>query len=553
MRTLSLGRETEVVFDEGRSVAAQYQLVPVNEMRTCVTINFQIEPDFPAELQNRSYSGAEGAAARELVEDTDLDPRHVLDTTSFAALGPPVCLPSGLLIAGTHRSLVLRRTVVGDIRRWADYQRCLRAPGGILAFAGIALDGVPPDAALVRVLTEVRSNAEWSQLNALSDEPLSKSFDPLSRAIRAARRLTDDAPSLVYLRNEVRASKSDRPVGQVLSSESGYQFVRHLIRDGVLHRNRLPEANTWTHSRLAATLRREVVDLLYARTLGTMNVVRYLKNFPSVARIVEPALLTLATATGDNAAWLRQTVRDALQYHFDAGLVVDAKADDIPVSMFGSFVARPSSEALEICGWISRVRRASLLGPVLEFLARTTPPILPTPDPLPSFEMFPEMVVVPPIPPRALYDLALFRTVCHETFGAAAPTFLPRTATGLQALLTAFPSQTRERQRVFTQSVLPVRVIERTHKMLTPPVALRRARGRPMLPVDGIVRAVALLRHARVPERHYHRFWRRFPAAWACGTWTTFVSRRREWTRAESSPWDQLCTLLDDASQAAPG
>ncbi len=552
MEQLRKGRDTEVVFDERQpSVKAQYWLVPVGEMRSSVTTTLLKDANFPAELQNRSYVFAEGAAARELVEGTVLDPRHVLDTTAFAALGPPVCLPNGVVIAGTHRSLVLRRAEAFYKERWQKYQQALQAPE-ILAFAGISIDALPPDAALVRVLTEDRSDAQWSRLNALSDEPLSKSFDPLSRAVRAARQLRDNSRSLEFLRKALQTSTSAQPLTQVLNSKTGYEFVRLLLTDGVLHRHRLPEATTWMHGRVAAALRREIVELLHARTLGTIAVVRYLKNIPEAAHVVEPALLTLATATGVNATWLREAVCEAIQYHFDGGFVMHAETKREPLGLMPSFHKRPREEVAEICGWLSRAQDTSLLAPVREFLNRTSRPIPPPPDPLPNGELFPELLSAPLGAPNAADECAMFQAICHETFGAAALTALPRTAEGLRYLLTDIRNLTRKRQGTFTLALLPDRVVERARALLTPEAKEKRARGRPMLPVDNIVRAVALLRRAGVPERHYHRFWRRFPVTFSCGAWTTFVSRRRAWMRAEPSVWEQLCTLLDEASQAAP-
>lgn len=228
-----------------------YALVSATDIMPSHHWNSQIaNPNYPAYLQGRAYSGQFGRPASAHLATQVLDPAHVLDLTQFPWGGPPICTASGTVVVGNHRAILLQRAALSsvdrDVKAYDAYHSELldwAAERG-LDRSSISATDRP---VLVRVLDERSWAADWHvtddasrdaflcKLNLLSDRPPTKAYDVASGGIALAA-------SLLYAHGAVRRDALDAlsrlfagsSLHKGLSGARAYDLVRLLTQWGAL-------------------------------------------------------------------------------------------------------------------------------------------------------------------------------------------------------------------------------------------------------------------------------------------------------------------------------
>lgn len=524
---LVFGMATVVHFATGDSVGATYALTPADWLIPSHVIGrggMVRNPLFNGQLQGRLYDGRVARAARELVLGTSLDPHHVLDPTQFAGLGPPVCLPDGQVIAGNHRALVVLHAIKTFDDAFGPYQSELGVMCSRLGFDAAAAARIASETlVLVRVVEEVtaegknRSVDEWARLNARSDEPLSKAFDPLTSSMRAAKHLSRTSKAMEFLRQHAGA----RGIAAFLGSDRGYEFALRLMREGVIPLFRSLELRQRHRSRLRASIRHELLEMLYVRAIGDSHLSEQLTESPQLERRIAPALPDLAVGAEGWVDWFRSQLRKALreQLHGNSPSVIDSDSDQLNLSFNPS--PAPSEEVRAIDEFLRSKRGTEFADHVRKFR-----------DAILRDD-------------RGNEDPSYYADVCIDIFGK--PSALPNAqfARGLLSRLALLSKTPKERQVAVGNGLLSPAQLDELEHSLDEPVAIEGTRGRRPISPRGILLALALLRRFRVAERRYHRYWRELPPAWNCGSWSTFIKRRAAWSVGSPSVWGQLVARLD--------
>lgn len=245
LKRARLGDPTLILFgsrveESGRfAIAEARDLVPSHQWD-----GLQPDSRYPSSMQGRGYSGRFGKTAGEIVALQVLDPLYVLDLTQFAWGGPPICLPSGIVVAGNHRAILLQAAALREDARhtsaYAAYRQILFSKASYWGIDARAIDELKKPV-LVRVLDAAsaaatdESGAAAVRLNVLSDRPPTKAYDPLSDGFAMAMSLRDargrvSAEAVSFLCDII----GDAPLSTALRHRRGYGLLPELTRFGVV-------------------------------------------------------------------------------------------------------------------------------------------------------------------------------------------------------------------------------------------------------------------------------------------------------------------------------
>jgi hypothetical protein len=527
-RTPVLGRATKVIFQTGSAVGAHYAVVSTEWIRTSHRWSggsLIPNPEFDQQLQGRSYGGRAGRAAEEIVSSMILDPDHVLDPTRFAAIGPPVCLPDGQVVAGNHRALVIKRQSGGgsdEIARTEYAARIFARAHEFGVDAARIQDIATRQRMLVRIV-DADAEVDWARMNSFSDEPLSKSFDLLSASARLAIRLRSDSSALEFMRR----FRKGRTISDFLGSDRGLMFARRLIDDGVIHAFHGPRLAQKRRKRLRPLVRRELLEMLTFRALGNRRVAEALWADSKLERLIRGGLPILAVSDASNVVWLRARLCEALERHLELDTTLFQEGASRQGLLFEDELPPLSREALSIGAFLRKANRASFELAVSDFVRRST---------VSSDADVPGDMFDSPPP-----DLT---TICFEIFGGSGTASVRARARSLEDQLIWIRGRSLEKQEMIRAELIDREVLDSLLEMLSWPPRRVRSRGRPLVPPVGALYAVALLRSFSVPERHFHRHWKLLPKSWECGSWSTFAHRRARWTRGDDAPWPKVMEIL---------
>ncbi len=527
LKILAAGGRIEVIFASSHAVEAHYAVADLESVVSSHVIvggSCQWHPDFDRRLQHRVYGGRFGREAERLIVHMPLDARHVLDPTHFAGLGPPVCRPDGQVVAGNHRTLVMTQASPPIWDPTSEYFMLAASRAALFGFSPEVLDAaLRRRGVLVRLASQDRDVEDWAQLNDLSDQPLSKSFDPMSASYGAARRLREDSRALVYLRDYI----GTQSVPEFLGSECGLPFAKLLVAEGVIPSMRLPEIENKFSGRLNPSVCREIIAMIAARALGNIRIAETLSRSVKLSRLITPSLMALATSPGENCVWFRDRLGEAIQEHLDD----DARTfGDIRPEQYDIFTINrcpPPDESRAIAGFFRAGDSKAFSLAVQQFLERTRPI---------EADLFTPKECVSPAPD--------FSGTCFAIFGRpqkAKPVLLQKS---LLRHLKRLKRQPKEIQLEVGRRCLPTHVERSLEARLVADAKVPRGRGRPRRSPVGMLRAVALMRRFSIPEQQYHRHWALMPRRWNIGAWTTFVARRAEWRQGDPPLWSRILEIL---------
>lgn len=223
-------RPDVVAFGPQERVPVRYRVVDARSLVPSHSPStFQPNPNYPKGVQGRNYDI--DVAAQRNVESAaqNLDPDPLLDQTITPQSGAPVITPSGIVVAGNQRSMIIARSIDTAPQRYAAYVQRLRqnaARYGLTAddFAGIERP------VLVREMDE-QAPEVLGALNRLSDVTPTKAKSQLDEAASRFQALRAAPRPLQTL---VEKLGDDETLNAFLDRADGQRFVRELIEDGVI-------------------------------------------------------------------------------------------------------------------------------------------------------------------------------------------------------------------------------------------------------------------------------------------------------------------------------
>jgi DNA repair protein RadC len=337
------GKTTRVILPNGETLPAEYHAVSLDHTITSHDPHtFLPNPKYPSGVQGRDYQ--RNLAAQETVKRRSLDISAVraLNPTESANSGPSVALPSGAILAGNERDMHKQRAVIQSPQKYEEYRTQLLARAHEY--------GLDPDAvsklknpALIRILTDekdVNGGPErWAAINRLSDESGTKAMSATEEGAARATKLAE-SPALEHFSATV---EPEQTIAEYLGTGNGREFVRHLVRDGVITSAELGRM-TGADGALTEDGRASVRRTLLSAAVSDPSV---LHDAPSsVTRKLEHAIPSIVSTKAGPFDVSRQTT-DALRALAEAkgkGITVDDLAGQ--TSMFGEAPITPETHAL---------------------------------------------------------------------------------------------------------------------------------------------------------------------------------------------------------------
>ena len=235
------GERQELVLPDGERVPVQYALVDYSQTQTSHNpIGFEVNPEFPAEIQDRRYHSDRAAQEEVQSQSARLDPDLLLDPTSVATTGPSVLREDGVVLSGNQRNMILVRAREMHPERYEAYVNALREraadfgldPAGIDAI--IERGGIP---GVGRVMEQsVTDRGELQRLMAEFNQGFMKDRDSLAEAQVAARRLARVPDAYTRFQKKL---DPERTVRHHLQGATGRDFLVDLVRDNVIDRRKM--------------------------------------------------------------------------------------------------------------------------------------------------------------------------------------------------------------------------------------------------------------------------------------------------------------------------
>ena len=243
-RTLSRaveGREEQTFFPgDKRKVLTRYTVVEASDLYASndpYSFEKRPETEYPGTSQGRVYDGERGKQARDDVEmqsqPANYDIVRALDPTVMVTGGVPTITPSGVVVAGNQRAMMVQRALDDEGVR-EKYQESLREEAVGLGLDAKAIDGFD-NPVLVRVITDptldLTDEATLEALNRASDVTDTKAKDLLSDAATRASHLRAAPRTMEHF---MATSEAEQTLSEYIRTSAGRQFVRLLLEEGVI-------------------------------------------------------------------------------------------------------------------------------------------------------------------------------------------------------------------------------------------------------------------------------------------------------------------------------
>lgn len=300
-------RPDVVVFGPQERVPVRYRVVDARSLVPSHSPStFQSNPNYPKGVQGRNYDT--DVAAQRNVESAaqNLDPDPLLDQTITPQSGAPVVTPSGVVVAGNQRSMIIARSIDTAPQRYAAYVQRLRqnaARYGLTAddFAGVERP------VLVREMDE-QAPEVMGALNRLSDVAPTKAKSQLDEAASRFQALRAAPRPLQTL---VEKLGDDETLNAFLDRADGQRFVRELMEDGVIAPQEMGRYLSDVDRGVLNEEGKSLVQRMVAMAAVEDPVV--VSRAPASAlQKLEGAVPHIVRASGDQEWSITSVVRDAL-------------------------------------------------------------------------------------------------------------------------------------------------------------------------------------------------------------------------------------------------
>ena len=202
-------------------VAEASRLIPSHDP----TRGFTPRADYPAEVQERRYERDKGEQMKVIQIAQNLRPELIFNAAPGAIDGPPVVTEQGYVLGGNGRTMGLQLHYHQGGTAAREYLLKHAADFGFTR-EQVAAWRQP---VVVRVVPTDGSKRQLQELVRLLNVPLTQALDVRSESVAEARRLSDEALSVL-----ATAFESDETLSEYLSSRGSKPFTEALRRAGIL-------------------------------------------------------------------------------------------------------------------------------------------------------------------------------------------------------------------------------------------------------------------------------------------------------------------------------
>lgn len=176
-----------VVETRSETIPARYavrelsELIPSHDPAT-----WKERTDYPSRCQQRDYSRDKGEQLKVERGAAKLEPRHMLTDAITATSGPPVATPSGVVLGGNGRSMML--ILAAKRKKYTPYKRSLSARLRIFGLKAKDLRGLREPVLVREVDIEMSKCAAYSNM---LNKDLTQDVDFTTEAVSFSRQLKE--------------------------------------------------------------------------------------------------------------------------------------------------------------------------------------------------------------------------------------------------------------------------------------------------------------------------------------------------------------------------
>ena len=273
-----------LIFPRGRKVGVERVIMERSELTPSHQFEGLQRQDsdlYPPGIQGRDYHADPEAMRRVRTNQANVDIERMLDPTSMVDYGSPTVTPSGVVVAGSERAMLLQGMYESSPQRAAEYRQALTERATQYGFTNeevAQIEGMK-EPVLVRLITDptvdVASEQVLRELNTQSDEGAQKAKDPISEANTRARALWDQPQLIDYVAEHLGSVRGAETVSQFMSRAEGKAFWTELVRAGIFPQQKISRyVNQFGEPNNRA--KAEVLDMLMGAALRSGEAARAL-------------------------------------------------------------------------------------------------------------------------------------------------------------------------------------------------------------------------------------------------------------------------------------
>lgn len=311
------GHDGEVFLSTGARVKTQYRVVEADDLQQSHDpFTFSPNPQYPAGVQGREYSGSRGEAARQQVQTGALRPEVVLDTGSGTTDGPPVITPHGIVFVGNDRTMRIKRSAELDDDSYGRYRSELMNRAAQFGVDPNEVAGMKRPV-LVRQITDpsidVNDPRALATFNRDSDTAPTKTKDQVTAAMSRAKAMQGATGAMQHLADSLDPESTIR---DYLGENDGREFVRQLVSDGVIQRQELPAFIDSATNAVTSQGKTLIEDILHAAAIGDADVMS--RAPANIMRKLGSSIPAIIHANQSGAYSLERPLQEALNIHASA-------------------------------------------------------------------------------------------------------------------------------------------------------------------------------------------------------------------------------------------
>ena len=326
--------------------------------------NFQPNPQYHYR-NDRDYSNPSNQE-RIIVNSQRFDPAYMLMESPDAVNGAPVIDPSGNVLGGNSRAMILNRVYQNNPAGAAAYRKMLEQRAALYGIDPAELANMKRPVLVREMTDEVVPQRAITELNKVGTAQLT----PTERATADARMLSSNAAE--YLAGAIEAEGPDATLNDALSGKRGAQIVNKLVEDGVFGMQEKPQLVDSKTGAVTAAAKERISKMLLGQVFESADQMNRtpLEVRAKLERSVAPILQSAGRAGFDLRPAVRQAI-DLMEYARAHGMsdFGDAIAQE---SMFGPG-PQFSAEAVQLAEFIRDNKPTAIAKALKRYVANMEP------------------------------------------------------------------------------------------------------------------------------------------------------------------------------------
>lgn len=300
------------------AIKATYKLMEADDLiASHDPVSFRPRQDYPSGVQERAYHRDDAEQGKVIRNAQRLNPSFVVNTNPDAINGPPVMLPSGVVLGGNSRTMSMQRAYRDDGDKAKSLRSYLAENAAQMGFSEDDVKAMQ-NPVLVRVIDPADKSRENQKLLVRQlNESFTQAMDPRTMQVAAGRKLSDK--SLASLADAMR---EDETLGAFLGSSRAEQFVEGLFTNGLIDERNANQYTRKGSKKLNEDGKRFVEGLLVGRMVGDADLLSDSRPsvISSVARVAP--LMIQAEAYGSGYS-LRGELKTAMSAYAELDRLAD--------------------------------------------------------------------------------------------------------------------------------------------------------------------------------------------------------------------------------------